>query len=405
LVTDTQTLPAHVPPELVRTYPIIRGQKTARNPHFLCDEIHRTYPPAFYVQDLLPGHRPGWVFRQYEDVRNIYSDTTNFSTVAGAPFSRLVNDAWRLVPAEVDPPHHTFTRALVNPLFTPGRMARLEDEIRAIAREYILRFRDRGRCEFMADFGFEFPIKVFLKLMGLPEAMTEQFLIWEQLLIHGPNMDEVTKATVAVVEYLDAEMEDRRKSPREDFITYAVQAELRGRKFTAPELTGFCFNLYVGGLDTVTSTMGHHFRHLADHPEHQAALRANPGLIPDAVDELMRAFGAATNTRTCVNQIEIGGVTLKPGDKVLLVPALAGRDPAAYERANEIILDRKPKHVSFGAGAHVCVGIHLAKRELRIALEEFLKEVPEFHIEPGAEILTDMGGVLQIERLPLVWNT
>jgi cytochrome P450 len=184
-----------------------------------------------------------------------------------------------------------------------------------------------------------------------------------------------------------------------------VQAKIEdGRNLTDDELVGFCFNLFIGGLDTVSTNMGMQMRHLAETPEHQALLRANPELIPDAVNELMRAYAAVSMIRTCVKEAVVCGVTIRPGDKVLLPTYLAGRDPEAFDRPDEVILDRKPRHVSFGYGPHLCIGMHLARRELRIALEEFLGNIPDFWIEPGAEIESYLATIIQPVTLPLVWH-
>ena len=159
--------------------------------------------------------RQGCVTRRAEDLQQIYLDNEHFTVRGFAPFATLVGDTWYLVPAEVDPPEHGLLRALVNPLFTPRRMAVLEEKIRVYAREYVERFRNRGGCEFLAEFAFEFPIKVFMELMGLPQDRTALFMAWEHKLLHEPNLEEIKKATRAVVAYLREEMADRRVNPRD----------------------------------------------------------------------------------------------------------------------------------------------------------------------------------------------
>jgi cytochrome P450 len=149
--------------------------------------------------------------------------------------------------------------------------------------------------------------------------------------------------------------------------------------------------------------MGLQFRHLAEHHEHQATLRAHPEMINDAVEEMMRGYAAVTTFRTCTQPIKIQGVQFLPGDKIAMATTLAGRDPEAYERPNEIILDRKAQHVAFAHGPHLCVGLHLARREMRIAMQEFLANIPTFGLEPGAVIRHHLGMVQPVE-LPLVWD-
>jgi cytochrome P450 len=170
------------------------------------------------------------------------------------------------------------------------------------------------------------------------------------------------------------------------------------------ELIGFCFNLFLGGLDTVSSNISMQFLHLAERPDHQAVLRANPAMIPDAIEEMIRAYATVATSRECIKETRIGEVTVKPGDKVHLATFLAGRDPAAYPNPDEIILDRKPSHVSFGYGPHLCIGVHLARREMRIAMEEMLAGLLEFRLKPGAEIEYYLAAVIQPVELPLVWS-
>ena len=182
-----------------------------------------------------------------------------------------------------------------------------------------------------------------------------------------------------------------------------MQGRIGDRPLTQDELLGFMFNLFIGGLDTVSTNMGLHFRHLGSAMEDQAHLRANPSDIPHAIDELMRAYGAVTTFRTCIKETEVAGVRFMPGEKVAMSTTLAGRDPAEFDAPTQVRLDRKPRHVGFGFGIHTCVGMHLARRELRIAMEEFLARIPQFRIAPGHTVECHLG-MIQPVALPLVWT-
>ena len=172
---------------------------------------------------------------------------------------------------------------------------------------------------------------------------------------------------------------------------------------TDDEVLGFAFNLFIGGLDTVSTNLGLQFWHLATHPDDQARLRANPSLIPDAIEEMLRAYAAVSTFRTVANPVEVNGVTMMPGDKVIMSTTFAGRDPAAWEDPQEVRLDRKPQHISFATGPHLCLGLHLARRELNFAIERFLAEVPPFRLAPHAEMEFHLG-LIQPLSLPLVWE-
>lgn len=399
----TTPLPEHVPESLVRPFPFIFGLTTDRDPFNDLAASVQEQPEIFYAPHAYPGGTPAWIVRRAQDLREIYYDTEHFSSKDFGSFAKLVGETWSILPAESDPPTHALHRTFVNPFFTPKAMAKLEDRIRVTAVEYVDTFKDKGACEFMRDFAFEFPIKVFLELMGLPLDKTAEFLEWEINLLHNHDMAKVADATRSVVAYLRGEIADRRINPRNDLITAGVQAKIEGRDLTEDELVGFTFNLFIGGLDTVSTNMGLHFRHLAEHPADQEFLRQNPDRIPDAIEELMRAYAAVTTFRTCQKEIVFKGVKMLPGDKVAMCTTIAGRDPQEYDHPNEVRFDRKPKSLSFGYGPHLCVGMHLARREMRIAMEEMLRRVPVFQVKPGHVIHSHMGMIQPVE-LPLVWR-
>ena len=395
-------IPDHVPSSLVRPFPYVFGMTTAADPFGEWAAAVHDGPEIFYAPHAYPGATPAWIVRRVEDLRKIYFDTETFSSKDFSPFAKLIGDTWTNLPVEIDPPHHAKYRAFINPLFTPSAMAKLEDRIRGYAVEYIEGFRERGECEFMADFAFEFPIKVFLELMDFPLSNTRQFLEWETGLLHSLDTATIAEATRNVVGFLRDEIEDRRRNPRGDIISYALGVEVDGRKLNEDELVGFAFNLFIGGLDTVSTNMGLQFLHLARNPQHQQLLKDDPRQIPHAIDEMMRAYAAVTTFRTCTRETEFNGVKMMPGDKVAMSTTLAGRDPREFPEPGEVRFDRNPRHVSFGFGPHMCVGMHLAKREMRIAIEEFVSRIPQFGIRPGHAVEYHLG-MIQPVTLPLVW--
>jgi cytochrome P450 len=396
-------IPGHVDPALVRAFPYVFGMTTRDDPFANWATAVHEGPGIFYAPHAYPGGTPAWIVRRVEDLRKIYFDTETFSSKDFSPYSRMIGDTWINTPAEVDPPDHAKYRAFVNPLFTPKAMAKLEDKIRGYAVDYIESFRERGSCEFMSDFAFEFPIKVFLELMEFPLDNMKQFLEWETGLLHEMDMGKMAAAARNVVGFLREQIAFRRKSPSGDMISYALNAEIEGKKLTDDELVGFSFNLFIGGLDTVSTNMGLHFLHLARNPQDQKFLKDNPGRIPHALDEMMRAYAAVTTFRTCKREIEFGGVRMMPGDKVAMSTTLAGRDPEEFPDPDQVRFDRNPRHVSWGYGPHMCVGMHLAKREMRIAIEEFVSRIPQFSVKPGHEIEHHLG-MIQPVSLPLVWQ-
>jgi cytochrome P450 len=395
--------PAHVPESLVRDYPIPFGGIMEGSPFKGTFQGLRDYPEVFYSMDAYPGFQPSWIMRRTEDMRAVYLDHEHFSAKDFAPFAMLAGETWSSLPVESDPPMHGLYRSFINPLFAPKAMAALEDKIRGYARDYILSMKPKGGCEFLKDFAFEFPIKVFLEMMGLPLERTADFMAWEMDLLHNHDMAAVGTATKNVTAYLRSEIAARKANPRDDLLSYGVTNTIDGRALTDDELVGFAFNLFIGGLDTVSTNMAWQFLHLAENPADQEHLRANPKEIPHAIEELMRAYGAVTTFRTCIKATTIRGVDIQPGDKVAMATSLSGRDEKAFDEPDSVNFARRPRHTSWGYGPHMCVGMHLATREMRIAMEEFLDEIPPFRLDPKVPLRTLLGGMLQPEKLQLVW--
>ena len=396
--------PDHVPEALVRPYPFkLRGARSSVLPRTMIPEIH-TYPPIFWAEDMHPMLPGAWIPRSQAALQAIYMDTEHFTVKGTSGFGQMIGQEWYSIPHESDPPLHSKYRMLLNPMFAPKHIARLEDHIRQFARERLLELRPRGQCDFVADFAFEFPIRVFLELMGMPQEHMATFLEWEHAILRSSEQEPVAQALRKIVDYLAEQCEDRRAKPRDDLITLAVQGEIEGRGLTQDELIGFCFNLFVGGLDTVSTNMSNHFRHLAENPADQDFLRANPGSIGDAIDEMMRAYAAVTTIRMCTKDVRVGDVEIKAWDLVLMPTHLAANDPVAFPDPETIDFARKPRHVSFGYGPHLCIGMHLAKREMRIAMEEALAILPPFVVAPGAKIESFCSGIIGPMELPLVWE-
>lgn len=400
-----ETLPDHVSPDMVRPFPFPDGRTTNDNPFTTIIPDVVDGPAAFYTLDGYHGMAPMWVFRRYDDMQAIYLDTEHFSNKGFAPHSELVNGTWHLVPAESDPPDHQFHRGLVNPLFTPKKMAALDGHVRQTARAIIQRFKDRGQCDFVTDLALEFPITVFLELMGWPASDRKQYLAWENQLIHPTSIEDMRQGTADVIQFLRDMIGERRKKPGEDFISYGINAERDGRKLTEDELLGFCFNLFIGGLDTVSTNMGWQARHLAENPEQQHFLRTNPDRIPKAVEELLRRYAAVTTARRCIKDVTVSGIQLRAGDVVAMSTPLGNNDPDQFEDPFTVKLDRNPRHISFAYGIHFCVGSPLARRELIISIEELLRALPEFSLRQGIAIESKVSSIIQMSNLPLEWNT
>jgi len=394
---------SHVPPGLIRDIDL-RGYE-AQDPYERLAAL-RSEGRVFFNLTYGPMSEEAgiWVLTRAEDIRTALQQPEIFSSQNTVGFSRMIGETWSLIPLELDPPTHSQFRAILNGIFSPNRMKVMEDGIRARAASLIDRIVGDGGCEFVETFGRPFPVSIFMQLMGLPEEHTDQFNAWEYGLLHSQDPAQQVMAARAIVDYLRALIAKRKVEPADDLTTFCVNARIEERPVTDDEIMGMCFLLFIAGLDTVAASLSLHFRHLAMNPADQARLRADPSLIPNAVEELLRRYAIVTSTRLLTRDVEFAGVSMKAGDRVLFSTILANLDPDEFERPMAVDLDRSPnRHVSFLYGAHRCIGSHLARRELVISMEEWLKRVPPFRIGRGREAPVAPGGLLSVHALPLEW--
>jgi cytochrome P450 len=398
-------VPAHVPADLVMDCPI--AERTVYRDNVFETRIapmHASMPAVYYCPNIYPTGEGGWVVRKVADLKEIYADDELYSKEGFSGFSALIGETWSLVPTELVGSKHRSVRKVLNPEFAPQKMFALDDIVRNRALDLVGKFKARGSCDFVAEFAVPFPVSIFLDLFGLPQDEVGQFLMWEHALLHGTDMQARMTATREVKVYLLDAIQQRREKPRNDLISFAIDYEYDGQPWTNEMVFGYCFNLFVGGLDTVSANIGLHVYHLAHHPDQQAQLRANPGLLTLAIEEMLRAYAAVTTYRTVKQEVEFRGVKMMPGDKIAMSTAISSRDPEAWPEPNIIDFDRKPGHLAFGSSSHRCLGMHLARRELIIALETILAELPEFRIAPGKDVPMWLGNIIQCQALPLVWG-
>ena len=199
-------------------------------------------------------------------------------------------------------------------------------------------------------------------------------------------------------------MEHRKRAPGDDFISYLLAQEVDGQPVPVNHVVGTCNLLLVAGIDTTWSSIGSALWHLASHDDDRRRLVEDPSLLPVAVEELLRAYSPVTMARLVSQEVEMGGRTLRPGERVLLPFPAANRDPAAFEQADEVIIDRaRNRHIAFGVGIHRCAGSNLARMEMRVSLEEWLARIPEFHLEDPDAVTWAGGQVRGPRHLPVVF--
>jgi cytochrome P450 len=404
------TAPAHVPADLVREFDFPALGGPGRDPIQVATEFAREGPPVFYAASPDRGNaggasHDGWVVSRHDLIREVYQDAETFSSRKNANFAALLGEDWDLLPLEKDPPEHGVWRTLMNPLFSPTRVGVVEETIQATTRRLVDDALAKGECEFVKDFAEVFPVHIFLGMFGLPLADAPRFVAWSNGLIHSDRIEDAQAAARAIRDYLVDMIGKRRAQPTGDVISYLVTSEVEGRPVSDGEALAMCFLLYAAGLDTVASMLAFIFKHLAEHPDHQQRLRDDPSLIPQAIEEFLRAYPIVVSHRRVTRDTEFHGVQMKAGDWVHLPTMLAGRDETEFPDPDRVDFDReRVTHISFAAGVHRCLGSHLARRELRSALSEWLSRAPPFRIKPGETPVTQSISVFGVHYLPLVWD-
>lgn len=402
VVSDGRTVPDHVPPELYWDHDINQFAAELDDPFLAVSRLYDG-PDMIFARGASRG-MPGWIPTRYALIEEVFMDADRFMSGDSNDAAELLGVAWRLNPLEIDPPAHRAYRQILQPWFQPSAINKLEPKVRQIAQDLIADFENDGGCEFISQFAELFPSYIFLELMGMPRSMLPRFLEWENAFMRAPTVAERVAAARAIKDYLESYIEERRGDPRDDLVTAILQAEIDGRPLDEGEIMGMCMVLYLGGLDTVMSSLGWYFRHLASHPELQERLRNNPDEIPGVVDDLLRAYGVTGTRRTATRDTEVGGVAIKQGDWVLVPTYLASRDPQQYADPHNVDPARKARHLTLAIGVHNCLGIHLAKREIKIVLEEWLSRFRNIRIPEGETATWHTEGVWGVSRMPLTWD-
>ncbi len=403
------SIPSHVPAELVRNFSVFKtpGMEPNRGgcPYKAMD-AWRDEPRVSYIAE--PGHgQPAfWLLRYAEDIRAVLQNPDVFSSKGIAGFSALLGESWDMLPLEADPPMHAKYRALLEPEMTPKKMDAMLPAIEAFADALLDKVQSQKGCEFVTAFAQRFPVMVFLKLMGLPDDQLETFAGWAWGLLHGKDIPERVAAAQAIKSHLLAAMTERASRPMDNtLLSRVVHGQIDGRDLTADEKLGYAYLIFVGGLDTVASSLAFYFRHLAEDQALQKWLRERPEVIPKAIEEFLRLYGNVTTRRRVVKDTEIAGVKILAGDWVSFSFVSANRDPRDNVDPDAFSLERGNKaHFSFGAGKHRCMGSHLARTEMALFLRKFFDRVPQFRIQEGTQPLVHGGGVFGIKELQIAWD-
>lgn len=401
---DLAWVPAHVPANLVWDDSLARFNNELDDP-FLAASRMLDGPPLVYARDAVQG-RPGWVIARHALLKEAFIDWEHFSSEGGMDLTMLLGVNWNLNPVNIDPPMHTLYRKVLAPAFTPKAVAHMEIGVRETCEALIARFEDAGGCDFVKDFAIPFPSMIFLKLMGMPLDMLDQFFAWEQQLLHGATMEERIGAGRGILEYLKVHLEQQKIEPATPLMQSIMDARIEdGRPLNDGEILGMFYTFYVGGLDTVYATLSWSMRHIAMNPELQQFLRDNPDKMDKAILEMLRMFSVVSSQRRVARDFEWHGVQMKQNDLVVMPIFIACRDPEAYADPHEFKLGRDEQPLAFASGPHLCLGMHLARRELKIAIESFLERFDDIRMAAGKRYAYHAGPTFNVDSLPLEWTS
>ncbi|MET8160665.1 cytochrome P450 [Sphaerisporangium sp. NPDC005289] len=350
----------------------------------------------------------GWLPTRYEDVAAIAYDTDHFSSrsiimsnfrppleaapVGGSP------------PISSDPPFHHDARKLLLPAFTKTAVAKREAATRALCHALIDGLEGQRVVDAARDYAQHIPMRVIADMLGFPQEDGPRFREFIENALEGVNLppEERTARMGLLFDYLLAQIRDHLDHPREDLTTYLINAELYGSKLQPAHVAGTMALLLIAGIDTTWSAIGASLWHLARTPRDRERLVAEPALLPTAMEEFLRAYAPVTMARLVKQDMHWNGVDMRAEDWILLSFPAANRDPAQFDRADEVVIDRQVnRHAAFGLGVHRCVGSHLARMELRVALEVWLERVPRFALADPSAVTWAAGQVRGPRTLPL----
>ncbi len=348
-----------------------------------------------------------WYLTSGDAVRFAYQHPEVFSSARA--FDSLGSPV-PLIPLAVDPPDHLRYRRVLDPMLAPRVVNAMEDELRHQIQDLIDEFVDRGECDVMADIARLYPTQVILTLFGLPLEDRDRFIAWTEAIVGASGAGvanatpEQAEAGMALFGYLHGHLDTKRAEPGDDMLSRVI-AIAGEDTWTDEELLGLCFLFTIAGLDTVTAAIGFVIYHLARRPDLRARIHDDPELIGPFIEEVLRLeLPAPMSPRVTLADVELEGQHIPAGSFAMVVPAVANREATNGDAPDEIDIDQGGRgHLSFGGGIHRCLGSHLARRELRLVVEEFHRRVPDYHIPDEVEPAVHWpSGTLHFTTLPLV---
>jgi cytochrome P450 len=408
---DLAVKPDHVPNSAVFDFDIYLDPELVADPFRRLQALIAEAPEIFWTPRnhghwLVLGHDAAFeIARNWQVFSSEVTTPRQLEQLAGAlpPGAPRVPHAR---PINMDPPGHTAFRAPLLSAFSPKSVDGLVPRIRALAGRLIDRLAGEPGCDFIGAFAEPLPVTVFLEMMGLPpERLAEFRILVHEMLAPNPSgafLEHVRRMRKVSDAMMDVFVE-RSQQPRDDLVSQLWKSEVDGKPVSYEMMEDFGVLLFAAGLDTVINALGFGMRHLAEHPELQDRLRADPGLVRGAVEEFLRCYSLVSPQRRVLEDTVVAGRQFKTDDLVMLCWPAANRDPRLFDDPSRVDLDRGDKvHIAFGAGPHRCLGSHLARIELQIAFEQLVTRLPPFRLDPARPARFRGGNVLAVESLPIL---
>jgi cytochrome P450 len=374
------------------------------DPFAIWEEL-RTKSPVVHTERFLGCYMP----TTYEAVKQVAYDTEHFSSRRVVVRDVRPEVLQPSPPITSDPPEHKPAKQLLLPPFTPDAMKKLAPRVRAICNELIDEFIADGKCDAAARYSKHIPVRAIAHMLGIPEQDGELFIKWIHEILELGIRDESTlmRAVQEMSGYFAEQIERRKKHSTDDLITTLMNArDKNGQPLSDAHVLGSLRLLLIAGIDTTWSAIGASLWHLAKTPRDRDRLIAEPELLPTAIEEFLRAYSPVTMAREVIKETEISGYPIKPGNMVLLSFPAANRDPAVFPDADKVVIDRREnRHAAFGLGIHRCVGSNLARMEMTVAIEEWLKRIPDFRLDPAGKVTWSEGTVRGPRQLPMLFGT
>ncbi len=374
------------------------------DPFRIWDELRATCPVAH-------TERRGstWLPTRYADVVDLAHDVGHFSSSdvmvipIDVPQDSLL--AYGVPPVSADPPLHTWTRRLLLPWFSHRKVESYEPMTRELCARLVDGLVAEGHADAAADYAQQIPVRVIASILGVPGSMSDTFTDWvRDVLEFADDPERRERARAALISYFVGEVDRRRTDPGDDLLSELLHTRIDGEPLEDAVVLGAAALVLVAGVDTTWSAIGSSLWHLATDPEDAKTLATDPAAMPLAIEELLRAYSPVTMARVVTGDVDFHGCPMGAGDKVLMAFPAANRDPEVFEEPDRVVLDRTHnRHVAFGSGIHRCAGSNLARMELRVALEEWLRRIPEFRLDGAAEVTWAGGQVRGPRCVPVVF--